>query len=102
MSALVKSKSTNTELLSSCSVIIQARDDEPLDPSFVQFPESSCLEEGGKVKFTCQLSGATPMTAEWTFNGKAIDSESSRFVFTNNETDFAFEIPVVLATDEGQ
>ena len=40
--------------------------------------------------------------AEWTFNGKAIDSESSRFVFTNNETDFAFEIPVVLATDEGQ
>ncbi|CAF1655465.1 unnamed protein product, partial [Adineta ricciae] len=101
-SALVKSKSTNTELLSSCSVIIQARDDEPLDPSFVQFPESSCLEEGGKVKFTCQLSGTTPMIAEWTFNGKAIDSESSRFVFTNNETDFAFEIPVVLATDEGQ
>ncbi|UJR09906.1 hypothetical protein I4U23_014128 [Adineta vaga] len=100
-SALLKSKSTKTEHLSSCSVIIQARDEEPLDPSFVQFPQSLCLEEGGKAKFTCQLSGATPMTAEWQINGKALDRESSRFVFTNNETDFTLEIPVILATDQG-
>jgi len=42
------------------------------------------------------------MTAEWNVNGKALDRDSSRFVFTNTESDFSFEIPVVLATDEGQ
>jgi hypothetical protein len=40
--------------------------------------------------------------AEWNFNGKPLDHESSRFIFTNAETEFSLEIPVVLATDEGQ
>ena len=40
--------------------------------------------------------------AEWNLNGKALDRESSRFVFTNNEKEFSLEIPVVLATDQGQ
>ena len=35
-------------------------------------------------------------------NGKPLDRESSRFIFTNAETEFSLEIPVVLATDEGQ
>jgi hypothetical protein len=42
------------------------------------------------------------MTAEWNLNGKPLDRESSRFIFTNAETEFSLEIPVVLATDEGQ
>jgi hypothetical protein len=42
------------------------------------------------------------LIAEWSVNGKSLDRESSRFVFTNNETEFSFEIPVVLATDQGQ
>ena len=40
--------------------------------------------------------------AEWNVNGKALDRESSRFAFTNSDTEFSLEIPVVLATDEGQ
>ena len=40
--------------------------------------------------------------AEWNFNGKSLDRESSRFIFTDHEKDFSFEIPVVLTTDEGQ
>ena len=96
-----------------------ARDEEPLDPFFVQFPESFSLEEGSKAKFICKLNGSTSMTgksnrklkdssneqnnlAEWNFNGKPIDRESSRFVFNNSETEFSFEIPVVLSTDQGQ
>ncbi|CAF3257885.1 unnamed protein product [Rotaria sp. Silwood2] len=101
-SALLKNKSTNDQLLACCSVIIQARDEDPLDPNFVQFPQSATLEEGGKAKFNCKLSGSTPMTAEWNFNGKPLDRESSRFVFTNGEKEFSLEIPVVLATDQGQ
>ncbi len=42
----------------------QARDEEPLDPCFGQFPQSVSLEEGGKVKFSCKLSGTTPMTGK--------------------------------------
>ncbi|CAF3418033.1 unnamed protein product [Rotaria socialis] len=101
-SALLKSKSTSDQLLSSCSVIIQARDEEPLDPNFVQFPHGLSLEEGGKAKFSCKLSGSTPMNAEWNFNGNPLDQNSSRFAFTNGEKEFSFEIPVVLATDQGQ
>jgi hypothetical protein len=142
-SALMKTDSTPNPRLSSCSVIIQgrlslitsstcrsivfvcfllneARDEEPLDPCFAQFPQSITLEEGGKAKFTCKLTGLTPMTgknmfmsrvdirqrllllAEWNINGKALDRQSSRFIFTDEETEFSFEIPVVLATDEGQ
>jgi hypothetical protein len=44
--------------------IFSARDEEPLDPSFVQFPQSVHLEEGGKAKFNCKLSGTTPMTGK--------------------------------------
>ncbi|CAF3344013.1 unnamed protein product, partial [Rotaria sp. Silwood2] len=61
-SALLKSKSISNEQLSSCSVIIQARDKEPLDPGFVQFPQSISLEKGGKAKFNCKISGSTRMT----------------------------------------
>jgi hypothetical protein len=43
---------------------ISARDEEPLDPSFVQFPQSVSLEEGSKAKFSCKLSGSTPMTGK--------------------------------------
>jgi hypothetical protein len=101
-SASLKSKTTGDQKVSSCSVIIQARDEEPLDPSFIQYPHSASLEEGGKVKFNSKLSGSTPMTAEWSVNGKSLDRESSRFIFTNNENEFSLEIPVVLATDQGQ
>jgi len=81
-SALLKGQSGNTRV-SSCSVIIQgkkifflysktqikffffkARDEEPLDPCFGQFPQSISLEEGGKAKFNCKLSGSTPMTGK--------------------------------------
>lgn len=41
-------------------------------------------------------------SAAWNLNGKPLDRESSRMVFTNGETDFSLEIPVVLATDQGQ
>lgn len=41
-----------------------ARDEEPLDPCFNQFPQSISLEEGGKAKFTCKLSGSSPMTGK--------------------------------------
>jgi hypothetical protein len=41
-----------------------ARDEEPLDPYFGQFPQSISLEEGGKVKFSCKLSGSSPMTGK--------------------------------------
>ena len=44
----------------------------------------------------------TIFSAEWNFNGKPLDRESSRLVFTNGETEFSLEIPVVLATDKGQ
>ena len=97
---------------------LSARDEEPLDPCFGQFPQSVSLEEGGKVKFTCKLTGSTPMTgkehsllgsllskaslAEWNLNGKALDRQSSRFAFTDGDNEFSLEIPVVLATDEGQ
>jgi len=101
-SALMKSQSTPTPRLSSCSIIIQARDEEPLDPCFGQFPQSVSLEEGGKTKFTCKLTGSTPMTASWNVNGKALDRQSSRFTFTDGDNEFSLEIPVVLATDEGQ
>ncbi|CAF4578801.1 unnamed protein product [Rotaria sp. Silwood2] len=100
--ALLKSKSTSNEQLSSCSVIIQARDKEPLDPSFVQFPQSISLEKGGKAKFNCKISGSTPMTAQWNLNGKPLDHESNRFILTNEQTEFSLEIPVVLPTDQGQ
>ncbi|CAF3204120.1 unnamed protein product [Rotaria socialis] len=101
-SALLKSKLTNNEQFSSCSVIIQARDKEPLDPSFVQFPQSIRLEKGGKAKFNCKISGSTPMTAQWNFNGKPLDHESNQFILTNDETEFSLETLVVLAADQGQ
>ena len=44
--------------------IFIARDEEPLDPTFGQFPQSISLEEGGKAKFACKLSGSTPMTGK--------------------------------------
>jgi hypothetical protein len=43
---------------------LKARDEEPLDPCFGQFPQSISLEEGGKAKFSCKLSGTTPMTGK--------------------------------------
>lgn len=46
----------------SIKIFFLARDEEPLDPSFVQFPQSISLEEGGKATFNCKLSGSTPMT----------------------------------------
>ena len=100
-----------------------ARDEEPLDPCFNQFPQSISLDEGGKAKFTCKLTGSSPMTgkysqsllafchislslsfftAEWNFNGKPLDRESSRFAISNTDNEFSLEIPVVLLTDEGQ
>lgn len=42
------------------------------------------------------------LPADWTLNGKSLDRNSSRFTFTNDEKEFSLEIPVVLATDEGQ
>ena len=42
------------------------------------------------------------LIAVWNLNGKALDLESTRFVITNAETEFSLEIPVVLATDQGQ
>jgi len=42
------------------------------------------------------------LIAEWNLNGKPLDSGSSRFTINNAETEFSLEIPVVLATDEGQ
>ncbi|CAF0817484.1 unnamed protein product, partial [Didymodactylos carnosus] len=99
-SALLKN-ATSTRL-SSCSVIIQAKDEEPLDPTFVEFPQNLTIDESGKAKFTCKLSGSAPMTAEWNFQGKALARDSSRFVFVDGEPEFSMEIPVVLATDEGQ
>lgn len=101
-SALLKSKSSSNQQVSSCSVIIQARDEEALDPCFTEFPQSVSLEEGGKAKFTCKLSGTAPMTAQWNQNGKALDKESSRFLVNNGENEFSLEIPVVLVTDHGQ
>ncbi|CAF4348959.1 unnamed protein product [Rotaria socialis] len=101
-SALLKSEIIPNPRFSSCSVIIQARDEEPLDPCVGQFPQSISTEEGHKAKFSCALSGTTPMTAEWSVNGKQLDRQSSRFVFTDSEKEFSLEIPVVLATDEGQ
>jgi len=101
-SALLKTPSEGSPRVSSCSVIIQARDEEPLDPCFNQFPQSISLDEGGKAKFTCKLTGSSPMTAEWNFNGKPLDRESSRFAISNTDNEFSLEIPVVLSTDEGQ
>jgi hypothetical protein len=43
-------------------IIFSARDEEPLDPCVGQFPHGISLEEGGKAKFSCKLSGSTPMT----------------------------------------
>ena len=63
---------------------------------------SFSLEEGGRAKFSCALSGSKPMTTEWNFKGKPLDRELSRFTFIYNERDFSLEIPVVLSTDEGQ
>lgn len=40
--------------------------------------------------------------ATWNFNGKPLDRQSSRFVFIDGSTEFSLEIPIVLATDEGQ
>ena len=40
--------------------------------------------------------------ADWTVNGKSLDRNSSRLTFTNSEKEFSLEIPVVLATDQGQ
>jgi hypothetical protein len=45
-------------------LFLSARDEEPLDPCFGQFPQSISLEEGGKAKFSCKLSGSTPMTGK--------------------------------------
>ena len=42
-----------------------ARDEEPLDPCFNQFPQSISLDEGGKAKFTCKLTGSSPMTGKY-------------------------------------
>jgi hypothetical protein len=42
------------------------------------------------------------LLAEWHFNGKKLERESSRWTLVNNESEFSFEIPVVLATDQGQ
>jgi len=84
-SALSKGQTTGNPRVSCCSVIIQgkqisfslfhhqinfffsisARDEEPLDPCFGQFPQSISLEEGGKAKFSCKLSGSTPMTGKF-------------------------------------
>lgn len=101
-SALLKTPSGDNLRVSSCSVIIQARDEEALDPCFSQFPQSVSLDEGGKAKFTCKLTGSAPMTAEWNVNGKPLDRESSRFAINNGDNEFSLEIPVVLSTDEGQ
>ena len=42
------------------------------------------------------------LLAQWNVNGKPLDRESSRFVFTDAETEFSLEMPIVLATDQGQ
>jgi len=48
------------------------------------------------------LSLSLSFTAEWNFNGKPLDRESSRFAISNTDNEFSLEIPVVLSTDEGQ
>ena len=135
--ALLKSKTNNNQMVSSCSVIVQgefsrisarfiwhwlllAKDDEPLDPIFTEFPQSVTVDEGGKAKFTSKLSGSTPMTgkqtrsivcsidffsflvATWQFNGKPLETDSTRLTISANEKDFSLEIPLVVATDQGQ
>ncbi|CAF3063313.1 unnamed protein product [Rotaria sp. Silwood2] len=101
-SALLKSKSTNDEQLSSCSIIIQPRNKEALDPGFIQFPQSIRSMKDSKAIFNCKTSGSTPMTAQWNLNGEQLNLESNRFILTNDEREFSLEIPVVLPTDEGQ
>jgi hypothetical protein len=59
---------------------ISARDEEPLDPSFVQFPQSVTLEEGGKGKFNCKLSGSTPMTGKKRNKSKIFFSKKKLFL----------------------
>ena len=102
--------------------MISARDDEPLDPIFTEFPHGLTVDEGGKAKFNCKLSGSTPMTgkkkeetkmefrsfsssiclANWQINGKTLETDSTRITISANEKDFSLEIPLVLATDQGQ
>jgi hypothetical protein len=58
--------------------LILAREEEPLDPFIVQFPQGLTLEEGTKAKFDCKLSGSTPMTGT-TFS--SIAPELDHFLF---------------------
>jgi hypothetical protein len=58
-------------------VLFLARDDEPLDPCFVQYPQSISLDEGSIAKFDCKLSGSTPMTG---MNTLLIVIESAHWV----------------------
>lgn len=42
------------------------------------------------------------VAATWQFNGKPLETGSNRLTTSANEKDFSLEIPLVLATDQGQ
>ena len=63
-SAEIFCEATNQTLLSSCSVLVRAKDEGDLDPKFTKFPSSFNVEEGSSIKIDCSIEGSKPLTGK--------------------------------------
>jgi titin len=96
-------KETNETKLSSCSVIVKARDELELDPKFEIFPTSLNVEEGSLVKVDCKVVGTQPVTIKWSKdNNELAESERIKFESQPENGLYSLVIPTILSTDNGQ
>jgi hypothetical protein len=102
-SAEIFCEATNQTLLSSCSVLVRAKDEGDLDPKFIKFPSSANVEEGSSIKIECGIEGSQPLTVKWFKDNKEL-VETDRIKFNNDSESntYSLEIPTTLATDDGQ
>lgn len=56
----------------------------------------------GKTKSEFRSFLCSIRLANWQINGKTLETDSTRIKISANEKDFSLEIPLVLATDQGQ
>lgn len=82
-----------------CTLKVIVPDDEVVGPTFVTFPQSLSIEEGTLARFSCSFEESN-VKVTWKKNDDEIEN-TGRFKFSENDTEFGFEIPAALATDSG-
>jgi len=88
-------------VLSSCSVVVQARDEPGLDPKFLRFPTSFNLQVGSPVNVETTIEASAPLSIKWFKNNKELSS-SEHIKLTSNGNTYSLAIGAVLTSDNGQ